>query len=238
LNILALETSTEWCSAALWLDGRVLASEVHAGQRHSELILPMIDALLIDAGIALAACDAIAFGAGPGSFTGLRIACGVAQGLGFATNLPLVGVGTLLAIAQASGAERVIACLDARMGEIYAASFERKSDAWNAVNPPCLCALAGAPAVEGDGWIGAGSGFAAYGPALESRYAGQLGGLRPELHPHARDIASLAADEIRAGLAVPADQAHPIYLRDRVALTVGERQAIKAAQKTGTPASQ
>ena len=237
MNILALETSTEWCSAALWLDGRVLASEVHAGQRHSELILPMIDGLLNDAGIALDTCNAIAFGAGPGSFTGLRIACGVAQGLGFATNLPLVGIGTLLAVAQASGAERVIACLDARMGEIYAAVFERAGNEWSTVRSPCLCSPAAAPEVDGEGWTGAGSGFAAYGTALQARYASHLGELRPDLHPHARDIASLAADSVRAGLAVPAEYAHPVYLRDRVALTVSERQAIKAQQNAAAAAT-
>ena len=232
MNILALDTSTEWCSAALWLDGRVLASEEHAGQRHSELILAMIDTLLSDAGIALTACDAIAFGAGPGSFTGLRIACGVAQGLGFATNLPLVGIGTLPAVALASGAERVVVCLDARMGEVYAAAFERTGSDWSTVRSPCLCSPATAPEVDGAGWTGAGSGFAAYGAALQARYANHLAELRPDLHPHARDIASLAADKVRAGLAVPAEQAHPIYLRDRVALTVSERQALIAQQNT------
>lgn len=230
MNILALETSSEWCSAALWLDGRVLAREELAGQRHSELILSMIDTLLREAGVALAACDAIAFGAGPGSFTGLRIACGVAQGLGFAAGLPLVGVSTLLALAQASGAERVLSCLDARMGEIYCAAFERRGGQWCTTHSPRLCAPAAAPLLEGKGWIGAGSGFAACSNALQERYASHLEMVRPDLHPDARDIASLGVDMVRAGLALPAEQAHPVYLRDRVALTVDERQAIKAAK--------
>jgi tRNA threonylcarbamoyladenosine biosynthesis protein TsaB len=199
LNILALETSSEWCSAALWLDGRVLA-----------------------------ACDAIAFGAGPGSFTGLRIACGVAQGLGFAAGLPLAGVSTLLALAQASGAERVLSCLDARMGEIYCAAFERRGGQWSTTHPPRLCAPVAAPLLEGEGWIGAGSGFAVHATALQERYGMHL--VRPDLHPHAQDIAALGAEMVRAGLALPAEQAHPIYLRDRVAFTVDERQAIKAAR--------
>jgi tRNA threonylcarbamoyladenosine biosynthesis protein TsaB len=237
LKILALETSTEWCSAALSLDGRVLAGEEHAGQRHSELLLPMIDALLKDAGIALADCEAIAFGMGPGSFTGLRIACGVAQGLGFAVGLPLVGVGTLLAVAQASAAERVIVCLDARMGGVYSAAYERSAGAWLVVNAPSLCAPAEAPQVDGEGWTGAGGGFAAYGPALLERYGNRLDVVRPELRPHAKDIASLGADMVAAGLAVPAEQAHPIYLRDRVALTVDERQAIKSARSAGIAAA-
>ncbi len=231
MNILALETSSEWCSAALWLDGRVLTREELAGQRHSELILSMIDALLREAGVALVACDAIAFGAGPGSFTGLRIACGVAQGLGFAAGLPLAGVSTLLALAQASGAERVFSCLDARMGEVYCAAFERRSGPWCTTHSPRLCAPAAAPLLDGEGWIGAGGGFAVHGPALQERYASQLERVRPDLHPQAQDIASLGADMVRAGLALPAEQAHPIYLRDRVAFTVDERQAIKAAQR-------
>ncbi len=236
LNILSLETSSEWCSAALWLDGHVLAREEHAVQRHSELILPMIDALLGEAGIALANCDAIAFGAGPGSFTGLRIACGVAQGLGFAAGLPLAGVGTLLALAQASGAERVVSCLDARMGEVYSAAFERRNGQWWTAHAPQLCAPAVVPPVDGAGWVGAGSGFAVHGLTLAARYAGHLIGVRPELHPHAQDIAALGADMVRAGLALPAEQAHPVYLRDRVAFTVDERQAIKAAQSANAAA--
>ena len=127
LNILSLETSSEWCSVAAWLDGKTLAREELAGQRHSELILPMIDALLHDAGVELAAFDAIAFGAGPGSFTGLRIACGVAQGLAFAAGVPVACVSTLLAVAQGSGADRVVVCLDARMGEVYFGAFQREA---------------------------------------------------------------------------------------------------------------
>ena len=175
----------------------------------------MLDALLGEAGIALAACDAIAFGAGPGSFTGLRIACGVAQGLGFAAGLPLVGVSTLLALAQASGAERVVSCLDARMGEVYSAAFERRNGRWGTVHAPRLCPPAMVPPVNGEGWVGAGSGFAVHGLTLAARYAGHLISAQPELHPHAQDIAVLGADMVRPGLALPAEQAHPVYLRDR-----------------------
>ena len=233
MNILALETSSEWCSAALWLDGRVLAREELAGQRHSELILSMIDTLLREAGVALAACDAIAFGAGPGSFTGADHDINkLRKGLGVRSRrlLPRGGVSTLLALAQASGAERVLSCLDARMGEIYCAAFERRGGQWCTTHSPRLCAPAAAPLLEGKGWIGAGSGFAACSNALQERYASHLEMVRPDLHPDARDIASLGVDMVRAGLALPAEQAHPVYLRDRVALTVDERQAIKAAK--------
>ena len=115
MNILALDTSTEYCSAAVWRDGVVAERDVHAGQSHSELLLDMVDAVLGESGTTLADLDAIAWGEGPGTFTGLRIGCGVVQGLAFAAQRPVVGIGTLLALAVASGAERAVCCVDARM---------------------------------------------------------------------------------------------------------------------------
>jgi tRNA threonylcarbamoyladenosine biosynthesis protein TsaB len=235
LKLLALETSTEWCSAAVWRDGEVFAREELAGHRHSEMILPMIDAVLQQAEERLAGLDAVAFGAGPGSFTGLRIACGVAQGLAFASGRPIVGVGTLLAVAQASGGDRVVSCLDARMGELYCAAFERGGGQWRTVHAPHLCTALAAPEVEGDGWVGAGSGFGAHGSALAERYAGRLGAVQAFVHPDARHIAALAVDMVRAGLALPAEEAAPIYLRDRVALTVEQRRALKAQPSGHAP---
>ena len=235
LNILAIETSSEWCSAAIWLDGHALSREEQAGQRHSELILPMVDGLLREAAIELAALDAVAFGAGPGSFTGLRVACGVAQGLAFAAGIPVAEVGTLLALAQASGAERVVSCLDARMGELYFATFERAMESgserqWITVHAPVLCTPASAPELDGSGWVGAGSGFVVHGRALTQRYAGRITQALGELHPNARDVATLAVEVVRLGLTVPAEDARPVYLRDRVALTVEERRALKASR--------
>ena len=238
LNILSIETSSEWCSAAIWLDGRMLWREEQAGQRHTELILPMVDGLLREAAIELGVLDAIAFGAGPGSFTGLRVACGVAQGLAFAAGVPVAEVSTLLALAQASGAERVVSCLDARMGELYYAAFQRANEPgsdgqWNTVHAARLCTAASAPELEGGGWVGVGSGFAAHGAALAQRYSGRITQVRAELHPHARDIATLAVEVVREGLAVAAEEARPVYLRDRVALTVEERRALKASRAAG-----
>ena len=136
MQILAIDTSTEFLSLALWLDGRLLSRDIHAGQTHSQQILPALRELLDEAQVELESLDGIAFGAGPGSFTGIRIACGVAQGLAFGANLPVVAVCTLLVLAQQSGATRVIACLDARMGEIYHAVYEKSGDVWLEVNPP------------------------------------------------------------------------------------------------------
>ena len=193
MKILAFETSTELCSAALWLDGRVEARDEVAGQRHSELLLPMIDALLASHWLKAAELDCIAFGAGPGSFTGLRIACGVAQGIAFGIDVPVAGIGTLLALAEASQAAQVACCLDARMGEVYHAAYERRGADWHEVHAPGLCKPDAVPGLPAGAWTGCGSGFAAYRAALESRCGGSLTRVIDNLVPHAREIAVLAA---------------------------------------------
>jgi len=226
LNLVALDTSSEWCTAALWLDGRMRVREHHAGQRHSELILPMIDALLQEVGLSVRQLDGVAFGAGPGSFTGLRIACGIAQGLAFAAGLPVAAVGTLPCLAEASNEARVISALDARMGEIYIAAFERDADAWRTVSEPLLCQPQEAPPLTGR-WVGCGSGFTAHGEALAQRYAGQLTRLHAELFPHAREVAMIGARLLARGEGMDPALAAPLYIRDKVALTVGERAARK-----------
>lgn len=229
MNLLAIETSTDWCSAALWLDGELAFREERAGQRHSELILSMIDGLLADAGANLADLGGVAFGAGPGSFTGIRIACGVAQGLAFAAGLPVAAVSTLECLAQASGARRVIACLDARIGDVYVAACEREGDDWRALHAPAVCPPQQAPSVPGDGWTGCGSGFQAYGDALRVRYDGQLAQVLPEIVPHAREVAALGARAFARGEGVGAESAAPLYVREKVALSVAERAALRAA---------
>ena len=223
MKILALDTSTEYCSVALWRDGEVDARDVHAGQRHSELLLPMVDELLKRHGLAVKDLDGIAFGQGPGSFTGLRIACGVAQGLAFGAGLGVVGVGTLAAMAQASGADRAVCCLDARMGEIYHAAYAKSGAGWEPVHAPGLCAPADAPVLPAGSWTGCGSGFAAHGALLQRRYAGRLSAIMADVFPHARDIVRLAAHEFEAGKAVAPERAAPVYIRDKVALKTAER---------------
>jgi tRNA threonylcarbamoyladenosine biosynthesis protein TsaB len=236
LNLLAIETSSDWCSAALWLDGSIALREERAGQRHSELILSMIDGLLADAGAKLADLGGVAFGAGPGSFTGIRIACGVAQGLAFGAGLPVAAVSTLECIAQASGAPRVIACLDARIGEVYVVACEREAQSWRALHAPAVCRPEHAPSVPGGGWTGCGSGFLAHGEALRSRYGGQLAQVHPDIVPHAREVALLGARAFARGEGVSAEHAAPLYVRDKVALSVAERAARRAAlaSPTGT----
>ncbi|MDD4964762.1 MAG: tRNA (adenosine(37)-N6)-threonylcarbamoyltransferase complex dimerization subunit type 1 TsaB [Gallionella sp.] len=229
MRILALETSTEFCSVALWQDGCVRAKSELVGQKHSELLLNQLDALLIDAGVRVADLDGIAFGKGPGSFTGVRIACGVTQGLALGADLPVVGVCTLLALAQSTGKLRVMAALDARMGEIYHAAYVLQDGMWVEISAPCLCKADAAPPVDGDCWFGVGSGFAAYSDALAARYAGQLDGVDAQAVPQAAAIAVLGAAEFLAGQGVDAALAQPLYLRDKVALKTAERVALGGA---------
>ena len=224
MRVLALETSTEYCSVALWQDGAVMQRCELAGQKHSELLMEMLDDVLQDSGLRVQDVDGIAFGKGPGSFTGVRIACGVAQGLALGANLPVVGVCTLQALAQASGKPRVIAALDARMGEIYHAAYEKQGDDWITLSEPCLCNPQDAPKVSGDVWFGAGSGFATHGTALSERYAVQLQGTDEAAVPRAAAIAALGAAQFAQGRGVDAAEALPLYLRDKVALKTSERE--------------
>lgn len=210
MRFAAIETSTEWCSVALWRDGEIAALERRAGHRHSEFALPMLEKLLRGQSI-----DAVAFGAGPGAFTGLRIACALAQGLAFARNLPVLGVPTLEALAQESGAERVVACLDARMREVYYAALEKRGERWQELIAPQCVPPHSAPRPPGEGWIGCGNGFAVYGNMGLSK-------VFPEVHPTALAVAQLAAPKLAAGEGVDAALATPIYLRDKVAFTKEE----------------
>lgn len=225
MKILALDTSTELCSVALWQDGVALVREELAGQRHSELVLSMVQALLAEGGLSLTGLDGIAFGEGPGSFTGLRIGCGVAQGLAFGADLPVAGVCTLLALAEGLAAKRVIACLDARMGEVYHAVYEKHGGDWQTVSAPGLSLPQAAPEVMGAGWSGCGNGFAAYADALRARYGTQLEKVVPDMLPHAAQIASLGAAQFQRGLGRDAAEAAPLYIRNKVALKTNERPA-------------
>ncbi|MFI4869500.1 MAG: tRNA (adenosine(37)-N6)-threonylcarbamoyltransferase complex dimerization subunit type 1 TsaB [Steroidobacterales bacterium] len=225
MKLLALDTSTELCSAALWLDGAVSSREAIRERGHSELILPMIDQLLREAAVDLRQLDAIAFGRGPGAFTGVRLAAGVAQGLGFAAGLPLLPVSDLRALAAQAlllpgASSRALICQDARMEECYWGCFERVAGAVYAVTAEAVAApseLALPADWAGHCLCGAGSGFAAYRDRLEPLIA-QLSALFSDFRPRAREVALLAAQDGLAS-AVPAEQAQPVYLRDEVART-------------------
>ena len=226
MRILALETSTEWCSVAAGDGERWLARDERTGPAHSERALALVDAVLAEAGWTLAALDGIAFGAGPGSFTGIRVACGLAQGLALGADLPVVPVPTLAALAHAawtgSGARRVVACLDARMREVYIAAYQRGEAAWREIDVPRVLAPALIDAPDGNDWHGAGNGFATY-PELGR----QLGLARVDAgaRPTALAVGELALPRLAAGEGVAAADALPLYVRHRVALTTAERDA-------------
>lgn len=214
--ILALETATEACSAALYMDGDVRERFQVAPRGHSDLILPMLDELLAEAGIALGRVDAVAFGRGPGAFTGVRIAVGVTQGITFAADLPAVPVSTLAAVAQDIDAKQVLVAMDARMNEVYWAAYERNPEGLmmvfgqERISPPEAVALP----MAGD-WFGAGSGWGAYPEALTA--ACRVTVSAPNALPHACAVARLGAAAFAAGSWVSPEQALPVYLRDEVA---------------------
>ena len=229
MRILALDTSTEWCSVAVGDGTRWHRLDEHAGQAHSERVLPMVHAALAEAGWSLAELDGIAFGAGPGSFTGIRIGCGVAQGLAFGADLPVAPIPTLAALAQevfrAHGWTRVVACLDARMREIYLAAYMRSNEGWREWAAASVVSPAEAPRVspvERANTYGAGNGFSAY-PALVSQFA--LVAAAGDARPSAQSIGELALPRLIAGEGVAAVDAAPFYVRQRVALTAIEQAA-------------
>lgn len=233
MKVLALETGSEWCSVAAGDGTHWVVREEHAGQTHSERILPMVDAVLTEAGITLRELGGIAFGAGPGGFTGVRVACGVAQGLALGAGIPVVPVSTLAALCEVArrthGVTRVLAALDARMGEVYVAAHRFAAGRWDCVVPPAvLPPSAVAPPLERDGaehaarWFAAGSGFAAHS-GMGSAH--EFSGVDASLRPDAMAIATLALPVLRVGGGVAAALALPLYVRDRVALTTAERAA-------------
>jgi tRNA threonylcarbamoyladenosine biosynthesis protein TsaB len=226
MRFAAIETSGDWCSVALWRDGEIASLERRAPNRHSELALPLLEKLLADAGLTASQLDGVAFGAGPGSFTGLRIACGLAQGLAFARDLPVIAISSFEAIAQESGEARVIACIDARMREVYYSALERSgapssgvhSSIWREVVPgQCVAPQEAAPP-PGEAWAGCGNGFQAYPEFL----SGKILRKKPEVHPTAFAVAQLAAPRFAAGEGIDAALAAPVYLRDKVAFTMQE----------------
>jgi len=224
MRILALETSTEIGSCALWQDGTVRILHCPPGQSHSATLLPLVRQLLAEAGVAMADLDAIAFGAGPGAFTGLRVACGAAQGLAVALDKPVVPVNTLATMAWKTLAPRVTVCLDARMNEVYSASFERQADDMTlqglvTVTGPEQVAL---PAEAGA--LVCGNALKAY-PVLAARAEAAGLSLLPDIMPDAEACAILAVAAFRRGEGIDPALAAPLYVRDKVAQTVAERLA-------------
>ena len=239
VRILAIDTATENCSAALLIDGRVLERARLLDRGHAEHILPMIDELLGEAAVKLRELSAIAFGRGPGAFTGVRLAASVTQGLAFGGRVPVVPISDLRAVAQRvlqgdSRVARVLVCADARMREVYWGCFERSSAGLalaigaervdgpaEVQRPQAWCGRGeaeGEPEPASGMLVAAGSGFATY-PALGASIARWAARIAPEVLPRALEIGILAVPEVEAGRILPAEQALPLYLRDDVTQT-------------------
>jgi len=218
MKVLAIDTATERCSVALRMDGQAIERSLDMARGHADTVLPMIEAVLGEAGIALRDVDGIAYGRGPGAFTGVRIAIGVVQGLAFGADLPTVGISDLAAVAQqiARPADRILVCMDARMNEVYWATFicnahgSVAASSIEQVTPPEAVDIAAS-----DLNVAAGTGFAAY-PQLRSKFGTLM--VHDSVLPRAAEIALLGEAELRAGNGRPAAQAQPVYLRDRVAV--------------------
>lgn len=224
MKILALDTSSEHCSAALLLDGDVRQRLELAGQRHSQLLLPMVRSLLAEADLGLADLDGIAVAVGPGSFTGLRIAVSAAQGLAFGAELPVAGVSTLEALAWSLDAPVSVACIDARMGEIYFAACRRDQEgqllmvAGPVVGPP-----AALPDLPPGMVVGGGNAFARYAEGLDARWPGALTRIDAAAVTEARHVGALAMARHPGGFTDAPATLLPVYVRDKVALRIDER---------------
>jgi tRNA threonylcarbamoyladenosine biosynthesis protein TsaB len=226
MNLLAIETSTEACSVALVHGEEVIARSELAPRRHAELALPMADALLAEAGLGRHALDAIAVGRGPGAFTGVRLGVALAQGMALALDRPVVPVSSLAALALEAPEDdaTILAVIDARMGEVYAACYRHdEQGGLIALDAERVCAPDAVVLPESAAWNVVGSGWATHADVLRDRLTGRLRHADGGRYPQARHVAELAVRDYRAGRAVPPEQALPVYLRDKVALTLAEQ---------------
>jgi len=218
VKILALETSTDACSAALMINDTVIERYQLAPREHSKLILPMLQSLLARAQLKLSQLNAIAFGCGPGSFTGVRIAASLAQGLGFGADLPVIPISSLKALAQTAYEElktkKILTAFDARIGEIYWGIYQlEKNGLMQSVIKDSLVQPNSIQLPKDNNWTGVGDGWKTYTNVLEKRLGKKLIGIEPQLYPRAKQVAKLACIDWQAGKTIPADKALPIYLR-------------------------
>ena len=223
MNLLAIDTSTDSCSVAASRGEALFTRSEPALQRQAEKILGMVEDVLAEARLDLGQIEGIAYGEGPGSFTGLRIAAGVTQGIAFARGIGVVGIGSLLALAEDAAADKVISCLDAHMGEVYHAAYVRARSGWEEISAPGLYRPEDLPLPAGEEWIGCGDGFAVHRDRLASRLGGRVSAVRPGAAPSARAVLKLAMPRFAAGEAKDAATAVPVYLRDKVAKKTSER---------------
>lgn len=224
MRLLSLETSTDDGSCALWQDGELSYRHCPVARSHSETLLPLVAELLAEAGIGFSQLDGIAFGAGPGAFTGLRVACGLTQGFALAHDLPVFPVGTLDALAWAAQAPEVLALIDARMNEVYFARFRRDAEGVTALTPYALAAPEAVILPEQPGLLAVGKALQVY-PVLRARAEAAGCRLLDDCLPQATAVAELAVPRLKRGEGLDAALAAPLYVRDKVAQTISERLA-------------
>lgn len=221
MKILAIDTATEACSAALYIDGEVASEYKLAPREHTQLILPMVDRLLTDAGLVINQLDALSFARGPGAFTGVRIAAGVIQGLSYAAEIPVVPVSTLAAIAAGVyyqyGHQDVLSAIDARMGEVYWGAYHIEQDSVSLIDNELVCSVDNLPEQEEKNWVAAGTGWSEYSESLASRFNIKAEVIYGDYLPSAETIVKLAVQDFKQGKQMSAHQAQPVYLRDNVA---------------------
>ncbi len=222
MKILAVDTATQRCSAALMIEDHIEERCQTAVRAHAELILPMVEALLSTAGVSLAQLDALAFGRGPGGFTGVRVAAAMIQGLAFGVDLPVVPVSDLMALAVGAhrlhNSSRILSCLDARMGEVYYCTYKVSAEGSTSAGGEELLVTPERMHLPDAGpWFAAGPGLRVHGKTLMERLGSAMAGQDDTLLPAARDIAALARQALARGQAVDAEAAVPVYLRERVA---------------------
>ena len=223
--LLALETSTEACSVALWIDGTVRERFDVVPRRHAELALPWAEQLLSDAGIPRSRLDAVAVGRGPGAFTGVRLGVALAQGIALALDVPVLPVSTLAALAAQARGDRILAAIDARMGEVYLGAFARDGDGLRALQEETVGAPGAVRVPDGAGWDAVGTGLDAQEGALRQRLGERLVHVDAAALPQAADVARLAAPMLARGEGLAPERVEPAYLRNQVALTLAQQRA-------------
>jgi tRNA threonylcarbamoyladenosine biosynthesis protein TsaB len=227
MNLLAIDTSTDSCSVAASRGRDLFSRREPALQRQAERVLGMVEEILAEAKLDLEQIEGIAYGEGPGSFTGLRIAAGVTQGLAFARGIGVVGVGSLITLAEQAAeeaaGEKIIACIDAHMGEVYHAAYCKAGGAWEEISAPGLYKPEAVPVPSGEDWMGCGDAFAVHRDRLAARVGDHVSVVRSDVGPTARAVLRLAIPRFAAGEARDAASAVPVYLRDKVAKKTSER---------------
>ena len=238
MNLLAIETSTDACSVALLCDTEILADHRIAAQQHGRLVLPMIDTLMAQAQLSASQLDGVVFGRGPGSFTGVRIAVALTQGIALGADVGVIGISTMHSVAQGVfrlHGDRVVAIsLDARMDEVYFAAYELQDESvMSPITDECLCRPTELPVLVSDAsrrW--AGSGAERYSALLSEHYEVSEEFVRAGVWPDASDLISLAIPKVQAGELQSAEHAMPVYLRNKVADTTAERDLAKQAKSS------